>query len=145
MLHFLVVLICAQWRRLDGSNKKDRWNISKGAWRSLLFLVLTTACYLKWGEWGILTGVVTSISLFMGFETLTYGKGWTSWWMWWRYACFVFPATCMIGGVNPYYYSACILAGLSYPIGAKYFSQYKYTEWCERIVGAVVLGGLSFI
>ena len=150
MLMIILPLMGGYWRRKDGSNRADRWNIAKAYWRVLMSIVVIGFCYKTFGNWGLFTGVVTTISMLMGFETMTGGKGWTSFRMWYRYSTpAILATTPLIGSADTgsciAYVLACGLAGLSYPIGAKWFSDFKYTEICEYICGAVVIGGLAYI
>lgn len=133
------IVLGALWRRKDGSNKLDRWNISKGAWRVMLALILLPLCYYLYGNCGIWIASVTLINMFMGFETMTHNHGWRHGLMMFRYSVLGFIAT-----TNPIYTGACALAGLCYPIGNKYDID-NYTNWCEYIVGAVVLGGVLIL
>lgn len=152
ILMALLPIMGAMWRRKDGSNRSERWDISKGAWRALMAVVVIGFCFKAFGAWGIWTGISITVAFLMGFETITLSdKGWRSWNMWYRYYIFVLVGTvpliyCGLVDINSNvnYFLATIFAGLCYPAG-NYFNVKNYAVWCEYICGAIVIGGLAWI
>ena len=146
------------WRRLDGMNRNERaeyikLNIPKGAWRATLAVTLCALCYLECGLWGLWIAGFTCLNMFLGFKFLTFGQGWSSWWMIGRYLLIGAIACIPVYQESIIYLIGCVIAGTCYPILTRIpndkFPQWKIahesTAYCELIAGALVIGGISIL
>lgn len=80
----------------------------------------------------------TGINLLMGFKSLTFGHGWTSWHMAHRFLWLGTPAII----INPWYAVFCVIAGLGWPVCTR---MGWHTGYAEFVAGACIIGGLSVL
>tara|TARA_A200000113_G_scaffold226000_1_gene249356 strand:- start:34875 stop:35297 length:423 start_codon:yes stop_codon:yes gene_type:complete len=123
------------WRRLDGEGGQV------GGFHLVpLIWIVPVLCYDLMLGCGLL---IAWVSLLDGFN------GWTNFGVMAKRYTFYSLITCLFIGISKWYILFGLISGLCYPIGAWYTKNYnkdfKYTEYCEYIAGALMFGGVVFL